>query len=181
VTSEDAPVSEQPDYYRLLRILPTASEAQIKRAYRLLAKTYHPDRVPANRRGWARKHMASVNVAYETLSDPQKRALYDRRNGLAGTPRDRRRTSSPAARPVAPGEGKPSGNALWPARRARERSRRQRIERWRVAAWGSAAVLGIGLLLTLLTARALPGYLLAAAVNGSALAVLLASLIQINQ
>lgn len=65
------------DYYETLGIARDASEAEIKKAYREKAKELHPDRNPENRE-WARKEFRKVAEAYEILSDPQKRAQYDR-------------------------------------------------------------------------------------------------------
>jgi hypothetical protein len=163
-------VSAQPDHYHTLKVPPSASEAEIRHAYRALAKLYHPDRVPINRRGWARKQMARVNVAYETLSDPRKRARYDRLHGYtnAQTGQDTQDDTT-------------SGESAWRARRGRERWRRRRIERWRVVALASAVTLGIGTLVTLLFVRTLPGYLLSAMVNCGALVTLLVSLVIVSR
>ncbi len=64
------------DYYDILGVSRTASEAEIKRAYRRLAMKYHPDRNPGDREAEAR--FKEINEAYEVLRDPQKRAAYDR-------------------------------------------------------------------------------------------------------
>lgn len=64
------------NYYDVLEINETASIEVIKAAYKALAKKYHPDsyKGSASERD---KNMATINLAYEVLSDPQKRALYD--------------------------------------------------------------------------------------------------------
>ncbi len=64
------------DPYQLLEVSRTASPDEIKKAYRRLAKQYHPDRNPGDRS--AEKRFKEVQAAYEVLSDPQKRAQYDR-------------------------------------------------------------------------------------------------------
>lgn len=72
------------DYYELLGVDRTASEPDIKRAYRQLARQFHPDANPDNPAAEAR--FKEIAVAYETLSDPQRRANYDRfgANGPGG-------------------------------------------------------------------------------------------------
>jgi DnaJ-class molecular chaperone len=62
------------DYYRILGIKNSASLDDIKRAYRILARRYHPDINPAES---ASNKFREVQEAYQTLSDPDKRQLYD--------------------------------------------------------------------------------------------------------
>jgi len=62
-------------YYEILQVSKTASEAEIKRAYRKLAMKYHPDRNPDDKT--AEEKFKEITEAYEVLSDPQKRAAYD--------------------------------------------------------------------------------------------------------
>ena len=62
-----------PDYYAVLEILPTATQSEIKRSYRRLARQYHPD---LNQQALD-KHIKLLNEAYEVLRDPHKRTLYD--------------------------------------------------------------------------------------------------------
>ena len=64
------------DYYRLLGINRGADDNEIKKAFRRLAKQYHPDANPDNPQAEAR--FKEINEAYATLSDPDKRAKYDR-------------------------------------------------------------------------------------------------------
>lgn len=64
------------DYYKILGIKREASPDEIKRAYRLRAKTMHPD---VNRSVTANKDFALVNEAYGVLSDPDKKRKYDLR------------------------------------------------------------------------------------------------------
>ncbi|NLL05141.1 MAG: molecular chaperone DnaJ [Clostridiaceae bacterium] len=63
------------DYYEVLGIDKSASDADIKKAYRKLAKQYHPDMNPGNKEAEAK--FKEANEAYEILSDSQKRAQYD--------------------------------------------------------------------------------------------------------
>lgn len=63
------------DYYEVLGVSKSASEQEIKSAYRKLAKKYHPDLNPDNKE--AEKNFKEVNEAYEVLSDSQKKAQYD--------------------------------------------------------------------------------------------------------
>lgn len=65
------------DYYEVLGVARDASEAEIKKAYRQLAKKYHPDLNPDNKEESEAK-FKEVTEAYEILSDAEKRARYDR-------------------------------------------------------------------------------------------------------
>jgi|Deesub1362A_J573_1020465.scaffolds.fasta_scaffold00252_6 molecular chaperone DnaJ len=64
------------DYYEILGISRDATEEEIKRAYRKLALKYHPDRNPGDKT--AEERFKEINEAYACLSDPEKRANYDR-------------------------------------------------------------------------------------------------------
>jgi molecular chaperone DnaJ len=78
------------DYYEILGVSKTATEAEMKSAFRKLAMQYHPDRNPGDHE--AEVKFKEINEAYQTLSDAQKRAAYDRfghaafANGGAGGP-----------------------------------------------------------------------------------------------
>src|SRR2546422_3236349 len=69
------------DYYDVLGVKRDASEEEIKRAYRNLARKYHPDRNPGDKQ--AETHFKEVQDAYDILSDKNKRAQYDQ-FGFAG-------------------------------------------------------------------------------------------------
>lgn len=62
------------DYYEALGVEPTAGEAELKAAYRRLARKYHPD---VSKEKGAEERFKSVNEAYEVLRDKEKRAAYD--------------------------------------------------------------------------------------------------------
>src|SRR6476620_5976755 len=64
------------DYYEILGVQRTATEAEMKASYRKLAMKWHPDRNPGDKDCEA--HFKEINEAYDVLKDGQKRAAYDR-------------------------------------------------------------------------------------------------------
>ena len=68
-------MADKRDYYEVLGVDKSASDADIKKAYRKLAKQYHPDMNPGDKT--AEGKFKEANEAYEVLSEPQKRAQYD--------------------------------------------------------------------------------------------------------
>src|SRR4030043_206845 len=64
------------DYYNILGVKRGASEQEIKRAYRRLARKHHPDVNPGDKAAEAR--FKEINAAYEVLSDKEKRQKYDK-------------------------------------------------------------------------------------------------------
>ncbi|PRP82653.1 dnaJ subfamily C member 11 [Planoprotostelium fungivorum] len=76
---------ESPEFYGLLNVSRTATTEEIRGSFRRLAVTYHPDRVNANvanltpeLQSQAERKFEQIRTAYDTLIDPQKRAMYDR-------------------------------------------------------------------------------------------------------
>jgi molecular chaperone DnaJ len=75
-------VADRPDYYKILGVGKNASEDEIKKAYRKLARQYHPDRNPGNKQ--AEERFKEISQAHDVLSDSDKRKAYDRGTGPFG-------------------------------------------------------------------------------------------------
>ena len=69
------------DYYEVLTVERTVTIEEIKKSYRKLAVKYHPDKNPGDKQ--AEEQFKELGEAYEILSDPQKRALYDQHGHAA--------------------------------------------------------------------------------------------------
>jgi len=74
------------DYYKILGVSKSASADEIKKAYRKLALKWHPDRVPADKKDEAQAKFQEIGAAFDTLSDPEKKRIYDQvgEEGLNG-------------------------------------------------------------------------------------------------
>ncbi len=84
------------DFYKVLSVGRKADPEKIKRAYRKAAKRYHPDISPKDE-----DKFKEVQEAYETLSDPERRALYDRQNlKMPSVASPRRPSATPVSPPV---------------------------------------------------------------------------------
>jgi molecular chaperone DnaJ len=75
-------MADRPDYYKTLGVGKNASDEEIKKAYRKLARKYHPDKNPGDKQ--AEEKFKSISQANDVLSDPDKRKAYDRGTGPFG-------------------------------------------------------------------------------------------------
>jgi curved DNA-binding protein len=113
------------DYYQTLGVARDATAEDIKKAFRKLARKYHPD---VSKEADAELRMKEVNEAYAVLSDPEKRAAYDQLGAAISPGRisTRRRTGTPASsfperafrrtRPPTSATSSPNCSAAWAAR-----------------------------------------------------------------
>ena len=77
-------MAEKRDYYEVLGLQKDASDDEIKKAYRKLAKEYHPDLHPGDKT--CEEKFKEIGEAYEVLSDPDKKAKYDQYGHAAFDP-----------------------------------------------------------------------------------------------
>jgi molecular chaperone DnaJ len=75
-------VADRPDHYKILGVGKNASDEEIKKAYRKLARQYHPDRNAGDKK--AEERFKEISQAHDVLSDPDKRKAYDRGGMLGG-------------------------------------------------------------------------------------------------
>jgi curved DNA-binding protein len=78
-------VAAPKDFYKVLGLTESATDDEIKKAYRRLAKKHHPDANPSTRKA-SEERFKEVSEAYETLSDPEKRGRYDQVRRYGGMP-----------------------------------------------------------------------------------------------
>ncbi len=65
------------NYYKILNVSSNATQLEIKKAYRKLAKKYHPDMNPISQKEWAEEKFKIISIAFNVLSEPKKRKEYD--------------------------------------------------------------------------------------------------------
>src|SRR5580704_4476237 len=75
-------MADRPDYYKILGVGKNASDEEIKKAYRKLARQYHPDANQGDKK--AEERFKEISQAHDVLSDPDKRKAYDRGTGPFG-------------------------------------------------------------------------------------------------
>src|SRR5438067_13289164 len=75
-------MAARPDYYKILGVGKNASDEEVKKAYRKLARRYHPDRNPGDKQ--AEERFKEISQAHDVLSDAEKRKAYDRGTGPFG-------------------------------------------------------------------------------------------------
>src|SRR2546430_374703 len=75
-------MANRPDYYKVLGVGKNASDEEIKKAYRKLARKHHPDQNAGDKQ--AEERFKEISQAYDVLSDPDKRKAYDRGSGPLG-------------------------------------------------------------------------------------------------
>jgi hypothetical protein len=95
--------TSHPDYYALLGVEPDATLAQIKKAYRKLARQHHPDTNPGDPQAAAR--FRQITEAYDTLADPKRREAYDRT-------RPKTKASTTGSKLAEPGPGSRAASLL---------------------------------------------------------------------
>ncbi len=69
------------DYYAVLGVSYNATQKEIEHAYKKMAKLYHPDKQPPEKKEWSENKMKTINVAYGVIGNLQKRLEYDREMG----------------------------------------------------------------------------------------------------
>jgi formylglycine-generating enzyme required for sulfatase activity len=97
-------------YYEILDILPTATDEQVRTAYRILVQLHHPDRLQQmgpSVRQYAEERLKKINEAYAVLGDPDRRAQYDAAQSARGRAQPDPAEYAPAYDEPAPRRGRP--------------------------------------------------------------------------
>ena len=127
-------MSDLPDYYAILGVLSTASRAEIRAAFRRLARQHHPDlNPPGVDDAAANEFMRQLNEAYKVLNDPRRRAAYDRRRwAQAPSPRSEApHRATPSRSPADDtGRGPQTGGGRWREPKPRRVVREQPAPGW---------------------------------------------------
>jgi hypothetical protein len=92
------------DAYRELGLAPDASQEEIRRAYRHLARRYHPDHAPEGKQREYEEKMKRINAAYAVLGNPQRRALYDQQRKQGASAPTRASTNGSSTRFTSPND-----------------------------------------------------------------------------
>src|SRR2546425_2590274 len=90
----------QQDFYAILGVPTTASEQEIRAAYRKLARRFHPDHNAGDKQ--AAEHFKRIKAAYETLADPERRRRYDELRTKPSSSRPARRAQTVTDAPGQP-------------------------------------------------------------------------------
>jgi DnaJ family protein A protein 2 len=79
---------DEESYYEILEVSKDASHEEIKKKRKELSIKYHPDKLPSDKQEWGTNKIQKINEAYNVLSDPEKRKIYDQygKAGLDGNP-----------------------------------------------------------------------------------------------
>ena len=101
------------DYYKTLGVPKNASQAEIQKAYRDLARKYHPDMNPDDKT--AKKKFQQVQAAFDVLNNAEKREMYDRYGSSFETMGG---GGGPQPQGAQPGTGRPRAGGMPPARAA---------------------------------------------------------------
>ncbi len=136
-------MTSEPDYYTVLGLTPRADLPAIRDQYRRLAKVFHPDRNDDD--PWCQEQLKRINLAYEILADPSRKAAYDVRYRPAPPTPVSARTSAPARTPSAPPPAKARPGAS-PATARRGRRALSAVSLIVLSACVALLLLGVGVL-----------------------------------
>lgn len=126
-TSDRTTHTQQVNHYKTLRISYNAAPAEVKSAYRGLVKEFHPD---CNHHLDNHDDIASINLAYEVLSNPQARAHYDRKLGIKHNPNNASQRTSHHVSHNNTSHSASQGTKRSPTKRDTHLNEDQKIDRW---------------------------------------------------